>query len=64
MFFSGVAFPTCISVNNCVCHFTPLTSDLDVDINDGDMLKMLVSYFTWVFMLHIYNTRLMMPRAQ
>ena len=23
----GVAFPTCISVNNTVCHFSPLVSD-------------------------------------
>lgn len=35
----GVAFPTCVSVNNCVCHFTPLTSDPDIDIKDGDMVK-------------------------
>ncbi|XP_046860353.1 proliferation-associated protein 2G4-like [Xenia sp. Carnegie-2017] len=35
----GVAFPTCVSVNNCVCHFTPLASDGDVEICDGDMVK-------------------------
>lgn len=35
----GVAFPTCISVNNTVCHFSPLASDETV-LEEGDMLKM------------------------
>jgi len=36
----GVAFPTCISVNNCVCHYSPLESEKDVVIlADGDMVK-------------------------
>ena len=26
----GVAFPTCISVNNVVCHMSPLASEADV----------------------------------
>lgn len=34
----GVAFPTCISVNNTVCHYSPLSSDEKV-LEDGDMLK-------------------------
>ncbi|CAA2967361.1 ERBB-3 BINDING PROTEIN 1 [Olea europaea subsp. europaea] len=34
----GVAFPTCISVNNTVCHFSPLASDETV-LEEGDMLK-------------------------
>ncbi|CAK9164187.1 unnamed protein product [Ilex paraguariensis] len=34
----GVAFPTCISVNNMVCHFSPLTSDETV-LEEGDSLK-------------------------
>jgi methionine aminopeptidase len=29
----GLAFPTCLSVNECVCHFSPLTSE------SGDPLK-------------------------
>lgn len=36
----GIAFPTCISVNNCVCHFSPLKSDKDVTLKTGDMVKM------------------------
>jgi len=35
----GIAFPTCISVNNCICHFSPLTTEPDVTIADGDMVK-------------------------
>ncbi|KAK4767155.1 hypothetical protein SAY86_014905 [Trapa natans] len=34
----GVAFPTCISVNNTVCHFSPLASDEGV-LEEGDVLK-------------------------
>lgn len=35
----GIAFPTCISVNHIVCHFSPLLSESDVTISDGDMVK-------------------------
>merc|ERR1712038_558673 len=35
----GIAFPTCISVNNCICHYSPLFSEPDVTIADGDMVK-------------------------
>lgn len=35
----GVAFPTCISVNNCVCHFSPLRSESDLKLADGDVVK-------------------------
>ena len=38
----GVAFPTCISVNNCVGHFSPLKDDTTV-LKDGDVVKMYVS---------------------
>ncbi|KAE8661033.1 ERBB-3 BINDING PROTEIN 1 [Hibiscus syriacus] len=34
----GVAFPTCISVNNVVCHFSPLASDTS-ELEEGDMVK-------------------------
>ncbi|GAB2230246.1 hypothetical protein Droror1_Dr00014504 [Drosera rotundifolia] len=34
----GVAFPTCISVNNTVCHFSPLASDETV-LEEGDVVK-------------------------
>lgn len=35
----GIAFPTCISINNCVCHYSPLKSDPDVILKDGDVVK-------------------------
>ncbi|KAL7261780.1 hypothetical protein ACSBR1_000229 [Camellia fascicularis] len=34
----GVAFPTCVSVNNTLCHFSPLASDEAV-LEEGDMVK-------------------------
>lgn len=35
----GVAFPTSISVNNCVCHFSPLRSETDYTLKDEDVVK-------------------------
>ncbi|KAG7218169.1 hypothetical protein INR49_007451 [Caranx melampygus] len=37
----GIAFPTSVSVNNCVCHFSPLKSDPDYTLKDGDLVKIL-----------------------
>lgn len=34
----GVAFPTCISVNEIVCHYSPLESESGV-LNEGDLAK-------------------------
>ena len=34
----GVAFPTCISVNNIVGHLSPLKSE-DQQLKDGDLVK-------------------------
>jgi len=35
----GIGFPTCISVNNIICHFSPLLSEQDMILNDGDVVK-------------------------
>lgn len=35
----GIAFPTCISINNCICHFSPLKSDPEVKLKQGDLIK-------------------------
>ncbi len=35
----GVAFPTCISINNTVCHFSPLAGDETV-LAANDIVKM------------------------
>ncbi|RWR78861.1 ERBB-3 BINDING PROTEIN 1-like protein [Cinnamomum micranthum f. kanehirae] len=34
----GVAFPTCISVNNIFCHFSPLASDESI-LEENDIVK-------------------------
>lgn len=34
----GIAFPTCISVNNCAGHVSPLSST-EMTLNDGDVVK-------------------------
>ena len=36
----GIAFPCCISVNACICHFSPLKSDNDVVLKAGDLVKL------------------------
>jgi len=35
----GIAFPTCLSVNNYICHFSPLVSDPDIILKDDDIIK-------------------------
>ncbi|XP_071443458.1 proliferation-associated protein 2G4 [Hetaerina americana] len=35
----GIAFPTCISVNNCICHFSPMVNEPDYIIKNGDVVK-------------------------
>jgi len=35
----GSAFPTCISVNNCVGHYSPLVSEDKVVLAEGDLVK-------------------------
>ena len=36
----GIAFPCCLSVNNCICHYSPLMSEPDVCLKDGDLVKL------------------------
>lgn len=36
----GIAFPTCVSVNNCICHFSPVPSEPDYVLKAGDVAKM------------------------
>ncbi|KAF9326869.1 Proliferation-associated protein 2G4 [Podila minutissima] len=35
----GVGFPTCISVNNTICHFSPLATEAAQVLKTGDMVK-------------------------
>ena len=39
----GIAFPTCVSPNNCCGHFSPLTED-SVNLKEGDVCKMCVLF--------------------
>lgn len=36
----GIAFPTCVCVNNCICHFSPLKSEPAVELKEGDVVKL------------------------
>ncbi|KAJ2959063.1 hypothetical protein NQZ79_g5458 [Umbelopsis isabellina] len=42
----GVGFPTCISINDCVAHFSPIASDPEAatTLKDGDAVKILIIY--------------------
>lgn len=35
----GIAFPTCVSANNCICHFSPGPSNPDYTLKDEDLCK-------------------------
>ncbi|KAG5885787.1 hypothetical protein JTB14_031221 [Gonioctena quinquepunctata] len=35
----GIAFPTSVSVNNCICHFSPVPSESDYILKDEDVVK-------------------------
>lgn len=35
----GIAFPTCLSINNCICHFSPSKNDPDVILKEDDLVK-------------------------
>jgi len=36
----GIAFPVCLSVNNCINHYSPLKSEGDTILKTGDMVKL------------------------
>lgn len=35
----GIAFPTCLSINNCICHFSPSKNDPDLLLKEEDVVK-------------------------
>lgn len=39
----GIAFPTCISVNDCICNFSPLPKESKT-LKNGDVVKMCVAH--------------------
>jgi methionine aminopeptidase len=40
-FEKGIAFPTCVSANGVVGHFSPMADDTTT-LKDGDLVKMCV----------------------
>ena len=50
--FKGIAFPTCVSIDNCVCHFSPLRSDAPTILRDGNLVKMYASCYANVYCPH------------
>ena len=55
-FFTGIAFPTSISVNNCVCHFSPLKSDQDYILKEGDLVKIDLGVHVDGFIANVAHT--------
>lgn len=51
----GIAFPTCLSINNCVCHFSPAKNDPDNTLKNGDVVKMYVDLYVRVRLCVNYN---------
>lgn len=35
----GIAFPTCISANTCICHFSPILTEPDYILKNDDVVK-------------------------
>ncbi|KAH7721924.1 DNA-binding protein [Aphelenchoides avenae] len=35
----GISMPTCVSVDNCICHFSPLASEPPVVLKNGQLVK-------------------------
>jgi len=60
---AGIAFPTCISVNNCICHFSPLKSEPDLEIKPEDIVKMYVHSSTISVCISVFNCRFYHARA-
>uniref|UniRef100_A0A2I3FUT4 Peptidase M24 domain-containing protein n=1 Tax=Nomascus leucogenys TaxID=61853 RepID=A0A2I3FUT4_NOMLE len=52
----GIAFPTSISVNNCVCHFSPLKRDQDYILKEGDLVKIDLGVHVDGFITNVAHT--------
>uniref|UniRef100_A0A2K6V2E3 Peptidase M24 domain-containing protein n=1 Tax=Saimiri boliviensis boliviensis TaxID=39432 RepID=A0A2K6V2E3_SAIBB len=54
----GIAFPTIILVNNCVCHFSSLKSDQDYILKEGKLVKIDLGVHVNGFITNIAHTSL------
>nr|XP_054107452.1 proliferation-associated protein 2G4-like [Callithrix jacchus] len=52
----GIAFPTIILVNNCVCHFSPLKSDQDYILKEGKLVKIDLGVHVNGFITNVAHT--------
>mmetsp|Transcript_14680 Transcript_14680/g.14780 ORF Transcript_14680/g.14780 Transcript_14680/m.14780 type:complete len:433 (-) Transcript_14680:235-1533(-) len=64
----GIAFPVCISVNECVCHNSPLTTEASVTLKEDDMIKIdlgvhVDGYISVVAHTHIVRTPVPVPEG-
>lgn len=35
----GISMPTCVSIDNCACHFSPLASDKPIELKKDQVVK-------------------------
>uniref|UniRef100_A0A2R9BM41 Peptidase M24 domain-containing protein n=1 Tax=Pan paniscus TaxID=9597 RepID=A0A2R9BM41_PANPA len=52
----GIAFPTSISVNNSVCHFSPLKRGQDYILKEGDLVKIDLGVHVDGFIANVAHT--------
>ncbi|CAD5226752.1 unnamed protein product [Bursaphelenchus xylophilus] len=52
----GLAMPTCVSVDNIVCHYSPLKSDEPVALKDGQVVKIDLGAHVDGFVAHAAHT--------
>jgi hypothetical protein len=58
----GVAFPTCVSVNEVVCHYSPYSSE-SIELSAGDTVKMCVKLLALFTRLHYFHFAACKQRA-
>ncbi|GBG25906.1 Methionine aminopeptidase 2 [Hondaea fermentalgiana] len=60
----GIAFPTCVSVNECVCHYSPLQSDGAIPVlKAGDVVKVDLGVHIDGFPVVVAHTFVVAPKG-
>jgi len=60
----GIAFPTCISVNNCICHFSPLLTEPDYLLKEEDVCKIDMGAHIDGFIAVVAHTLVVEPKGK
>ncbi|OXA56643.1 proliferation-associated protein 2G4 [Folsomia candida] len=60
----GIAFPTCISVNNCICHFSPLSTEPDYILKEEDVCKIDMGAHIAGFIAVVAHTIVVAPQGK